>query len=390
MSATMDDASRSGAAPEATGPAMPPHDMERLCRIHPVPVFDDHVTFDEPSHTYYVDGEPMPHSATGFIKSFFPAFDADHVIAKMMRSPRWTPANQYYGMTPEQIKAQWKEKGRAASESGTAGHAYIEAFYNRLPRDGAPKTVPESTDADLDEWADAARRDGIAAFAGFVRFEREHVRPHGMVPWRTELRAFDRAAKLPGSVDMLYRAAAASGGDGDDDDDEHTLYMYDWKFSKEIKRDNRFESGMAPLAHLPNCNHSHYALQLNLYKYLIETHTAYRVARMCLVRFHTSLGDGYELIEVRDMRAEIVAMLAARPPPPSLRARSEAAQPHASTETSPSESARPMSATDAGQRFRRHAALSLLRDAHDQVGRAVRLLEAHDAPTSSDAPEQRK
>ena len=49
----------------------------------------------------------------------------------MIKSPNWTKS-KYYGMTPQQIKDQWNENGRIASEAGTKMHYDIECFYNNM------------------------------------------------------------------------------------------------------------------------------------------------------------------------------------------------------------------------------------------------------------------
>ena len=59
-------------------------------------------------------------SVTQFVASFFPAFDPDEAIRRMMASPKW-PQSPYFGMEPNQIKAAWKAK----AEYGTSVHQEI-------------------------------------------------------------------------------------------------------------------------------------------------------------------------------------------------------------------------------------------------------------------------
>ena len=79
---------------------------------------DLRIKFDEPSHTYSIDGEKYPISVTGLSGLLFPKFDADNVIRKMMRSRNWTKS-KYYGMTKEEIKKQWEDikAGREIAEA---------------------------------------------------------------------------------------------------------------------------------------------------------------------------------------------------------------------------------------------------------------------------------
>ena len=94
---------------------------------------DQHIVFDEPTHVYTVKGSSKGWtSCTGFIHKFFPHFDADAVIKKMMSSPSW-PTNKYFGKTAGQIKAEWNASGKSASEAGTEMHLAIEQFLHGHP-----------------------------------------------------------------------------------------------------------------------------------------------------------------------------------------------------------------------------------------------------------------
>ena len=47
-------------------------------------------------------------SVTTLIHNAFEKFNADAIIDKMMKSSKWTES-QYYGMTKQEIKNQWKK-----------------------------------------------------------------------------------------------------------------------------------------------------------------------------------------------------------------------------------------------------------------------------------------
>ena len=61
------------------------------------------IVFDEGPHIYTIDGDSNYMSVTTWNHSHFPHFDADAIIIKMMKSPRWVK-NKYYGMTHDGIK----------------------------------------------------------------------------------------------------------------------------------------------------------------------------------------------------------------------------------------------------------------------------------------------
>lgn len=233
---------------------MPEHSSNHLAQLHPSPR-DERIEFIEEGHVYIIDQIDRSYtSVTTVIHHFFHAFDADKVIAKMMASRNWS-SSKYNGMSVTEIKEQWAEIARLASDEGSALHQQIELFYNDALDSPLPST-PE--------------------FKYFLLFQEEHIQEKLLRPYRTEWYVFDEASKICGSIDMVFC----------EQDDPSIVHIYDWKRSKEIKKENRWESGMPPLDHFPDCNFSHYTLQLNLYKYILETCYEKTVRSMMLVILH--------------------------------------------------------------------------------------------------------
>ena len=264
-----------------------------LEKKNPCDVFDKHIVFDdhmmsngERAHKYIIDGEEWKGSVTTFVHDFFPHFDADIVISKMMASKNWE-ISKYYGMSCDDIKEQWKKISTTASDLGTAMHASIEYFYNAVNEIEKEVIINECITPE---------------FGYFLNFEKEIASK--WMPWRTELRVFDRDLKLSGSIDMLYLSPNST-------QESPLLIMYDWKRSKEIKINNPYENGMFPLTHIPNTNFWHYHLQLNVYKALIERNTNYRIESMALGVFHPNQ-ENYVSIPIKDMSTEIESMFTIR------------------------------------------------------------------------------
>ena len=104
--------------------------MDTLAKLNPHPR-DEHIKFDEPSHTYTIDGDSDYTSVTTWNHSHFKHFDADKIIANMMNSRNW-PNSKYYGQTPEEIKAGWEKNRDEAATAGTKMHLDIEKYYNGM------------------------------------------------------------------------------------------------------------------------------------------------------------------------------------------------------------------------------------------------------------------
>lgn len=241
---------------------------------------DLRIEFDEPTHRYYIDGDTNGWiSCTGFIHAFFPHFDADKTIEKMMRSPRW-PTNKLYGKTPDEIKKMWDDSKNEASGAGTLMHLAIEQYLNDSPQEIDPKNY------DTSEWK------------YFQKFWKKYSKT--LEPYRTEWEVFSEKYKLAGSIDMIYR-----------NKENGTFEIYDWKRSKEIKSTNDWESGYHPLDHLPHTNYWHYSLQLNIYRWFLQTYYGLTVTGLYLIVLHPD-NSSYIRIQCNIMEEEVQRMLNCR------------------------------------------------------------------------------
>jgi len=275
---------------------------------------DSRISFQEEGHVYTVDGVQGNYiSTTTFIHTFFEEFDADGAIINMMckdisnlaEKPSryrglskdkikdtirkdWDNMSQTYsfsvgnysGMTPVTIKEKWDTDRENASTSGTNMHASIERYFNKERIENDPL---EST----------------TEFSFFLNFMEEVVKPKGLKPYRSEWIVFDEPHKVCGSIDMVFEVEPG------------VVDIYDWKRSKEIKKENSWRTGDPPVNHLEDCNYNHYSLQLNLYRHMLETFYGKKVRDMVLVVLHPNQKN-YQLYPVRRMEKEINDMLITR------------------------------------------------------------------------------
>lgn len=239
---------------------------------------DDRIQFFEEGHVYIVDGADRDYiSTTTIIHQFFPEFDADSVIKKMMASNSW-PTSKYHGRTADEIKNQWKEMAEIASRLGTDLHRNIESFYNDQSHQ-----FPDKKE-----------------FSHFRNFHDTRIRDR-FIPYRTEWCIFDEESKICGSIDMVCALP----------DDPSSVHIFDWKRSKEIKTDNRWSNGKYPFDRLPDCNFSHYSLQLNLYKWILEKNYGKKVRGMTIVILHPDQ-PSFEYRDIPDLSEEIRNMVRLR------------------------------------------------------------------------------
>lgn len=232
---------------------------------------DEKVTFEEETHTYFVDETPLELSVTSFVKKFFSEFDPNSIIKKYYDFWQTNENSKYFGMTPEEIKEEWKLNGEKASKLGTKLHQDIERFYNE------GEIVNDSTE-----------------FKYFKEFYQEFKY---LTPYRTEWIIYEKDLGIGGSVDICF---------------EHNgkFILMDWKRSKEIK-EQAPDEGKYPLSHLPNANYWHYSLQLNVYKAILQKHYEIKIDEMKLVVFHPN-NKTYQLIKVQDLQKEVEMMFEER------------------------------------------------------------------------------
>lgn len=223
------------------------------------------IQFIEEGHKYIVDNNPniIYTSVTTFVHELFPKFNADLIIYGMMKSPNW-PNSQYFGKTSDEIKEEWENKKNLAAKLGTELHAMIENFYN------SQNVVYEDK-----------------CFTDFLKFEEEIVQKESFSCFLSEARIFDEDIRIAGSVDMIYNTK----------DKSSDCYIFDWKRTPTLKKTGGYGKGLNPINKYPNNNFSHYTMQLNLYKYIIEKNYNKKVIGLFLVLFHPTR-ESYELVEI--------------------------------------------------------------------------------------------
>jgi ATP-dependent exoDNAse (exonuclease V) beta subunit len=261
-----------------------------ICNHH---IRDNNIKFFEDGHKYFIATEPDVKytSVTTWNHHHFPQFDADNIIESMMKGKGWKEGHKYWGLTPEEIKAQWNSNKDFVSGAGTDLHYLIECFHNDK-RFKFKYTNKELYEIYMTDYGKYHNQKSIE-WQYFINFINDHKH---LTPYRTEWTIYDEDVKIAGSIDMVY------------ENPDGTLSIYDWKRSKNITRINNFNKfAITPLiCHLPDSNFWHYALQLNTYKYILETKYGKIIKDLYLVRLHPDAEEkNYELIKLPDLTTEI-------------------------------------------------------------------------------------
>lgn len=229
---------------------------------------DDKVSFREADHVYIVDGTPLD-SVTTFVKNCFPEFDSEFHAKRKAEA---------LGITKEAFLEMWDKKGRESREQGTAMHKKIESFY-------LGKEPPTDETFEL-----------FKIFADKITLK----------PYRTEWAVYDWEQKIAGTIDFV-------------DYQNGEYIIYDWKRSDKviaknglpIKNSQYGEKALPPIENLDDSPYYHYALQLSLYKYILEKNYGITVSKLRLGIFHPSYNKPY-VLEMPYLQNEIDTLFGLR------------------------------------------------------------------------------
>jgi len=202
----------------------------------------------------------------------------------MINGKNWGPTHKYWGKTAEEIKKEWSSNDSAVL--GTNLHYRIECFMNNETI-AYPYTHQDLFNMYFNE------PDQPVEWNYFIQFIKDFPR---LKPYRTEWIVYDEDVQIAGSIDMVY------------ENDDGSLSIYDWKRAKEISSTNNYKkfSYTLCLKHIPHTNFWHYALQLNIYKTILENKYGKKVKELFLVRLHpNNIQQTYELIKLPMLEQEM-------------------------------------------------------------------------------------
>ena len=238
---------------------------------------DNNIHFEESDHTYTVDGVGNMTPVSSVISMFFTPFDTEYW------SLRKCGGNEEKA---EELREKWKAKGISASQAGTHLHTQIETFLNtgkeadmicHIQFDGKYIHLQEDIDIST-EWK---------YFKNFHKNTR-------YTPFRSEWCVYDCSTRMAGTIDLLCSC------------DDGTYEMYDWKRSCNINthEENKWNHGCNGLEHLSDTAYSHYCLQQNLYRYMLEKNYGLNISSMHLVVLHPEKKN-FEIIKVKPLEKEV-------------------------------------------------------------------------------------
>jgi hypothetical protein len=233
----------------------------------------DNIAFEDETHRYHhpkdETGNAEYISVTTLIDRFFP-FDMDRFIqGKAKKEER----------SEEDVLDEFLKNRDEAAKKGTYLHEQIENFLKG-----------KKYDASLTE------------FALFKNFYDQIVVTKGFEFVEAEKRILLDEFNVAGTVDAIFKKP-----------NKDEFVIVDWKRSKNLVIDGHpkkygYGYALSELSNLDNSSYYKYALQQNIYKYILEKKYGFSISSMNLIILHENF-DIYYRVDLRPMNKEVEIIL---------------------------------------------------------------------------------
>lgn len=241
-----------------------------------IETYTNKLIFLEEPHEYYLDG--VQYMCVSDVTHKYKPTNSDEMAERCVK--KWQrdqdPNYKYYGMSKEEILAEWKVKSGTACEFGTETHAFGESmFYYMI---GEPeKILPECAD----KFKDGVPNPTNPHEEAIVKFWNDL--PETFVPVLAETKVFNRnGTPYAGTFDILFYYV------NEEDISKSGLVIFDYKTNESLTKNFREQKLLWPFNDFLDCNQSYYTLQLSLYGIPLEN-IGYKVVGRRLIHL---LPDG--------------------------------------------------------------------------------------------------
>ena len=235
--------------------------------------------FFEKEHYYEHKGKRVGISVTRFIEEYANKFDSYGVAEKVAKRDN---------KTIKQVLDEWQLTNDLACEKGHLGHCYAQSKWNG-------------------EIYKEHIKDGL----------QDVIKPLELIKKQADDFYNDFNDRLEHLIDELPIGSPESDIASCVDDlfiNKYTseLVLVDYKTNSDIYKGDKFAKQMKfPLQHLKDTKLNHYAIQLSIYRYIIEKYSGLKVGEMFIVYFSEN-NDDYQIIDVPYLKDEVKKILELR------------------------------------------------------------------------------
>lgn len=254
--------------------------------------------FFEDGHYYEFKGKQVGISVTRFISEYANEFDKEKV-AEIVATKNQKYINdlyknglnvepwelEQYPTNVEYIIEQWELKNQFACAKGHTCHEFAqclwshelwkrEEFDKSLEFKMAVDTINEQAYYFMNDYCDKLEHLADEFVIGSEEYD------------------------IASAIDHLFINKATGG-----------LVLVDYKTNSDIYKNDKFAKDMKiPLSHLKDTKLNHYAIQLSIYRYLVEKYAGILVEEMFIVWF-SECNKNYEIIEIPYLKDEVEKIL---------------------------------------------------------------------------------
>lgn len=237
--------------------------------------FKDFVFFEK-DHHYEFKGQKVGISVTSLIETYTNEFNAD-AMAQMVA----TKENK----TILEVLDDWQYKNDFSKAKGSTCHEFIQSLWTK------EKWEPLLFDKS-ENYLSAVGL--IQEQAINFKLDYDDKLEHLACEHIIGSDEYDIAS----AVDHLFVNKATG-----------ELVLVDYKTNTDIYKGDKYAKKMkVPLTHLKDTTLNHYAIQISIYKYLIEKYTGLKISEFFIVWF-SEINEDYKIIEVPYLKEEVEKIL---------------------------------------------------------------------------------
>lgn len=241
-------------------------------------VQDSKLSFEPKEHIYLYDGVRSLTPVSTVVNYFFEPFDSIGLSERTAIRDRKSQC---------EVLEDWDCKGAESREIGTFLHSQIESYFSKKP-------LVDHTHFSYSGQYVRVNKD--VSIMDEIRYFKNFLKENPLFPFRVEWHIYDLNLGIAGTIDLLCR----NGREFD---------IYDWKRSRKASPDETiWRYGINGLNHIPDIGFYHYAIQQNIYRYILENNYGITVRNMYIVIFHP-IYNNYRKFEIPRMEKETMIIV---------------------------------------------------------------------------------
>lgn len=237
--------------------------------------FKDFVFYPD-DHHYEYKGQRIGVSVTKLIETYTNEFDSQAIAEKVaIRDNK----------SVEEVLAEWKAKNVWSCLKGSNCHEFTQSLWSGELYQEDIKQTTQGQKMALECIKQQARQ-----FYEDFKDRLEHLADEFVVG--------SEEYDIASAIDHLFINKLTG-----------ELVLVDYKTNTDIHKNERYAKKMkVPLHYLKDDTLTHYAIQLSIYKYLVEKYTGLKVSEMFIVWF-SEKNTNYEILEVPYLEKEVIKIL---------------------------------------------------------------------------------